>query len=81
MTTDTPLNSDWFARPTLQVARELVGCRLVRESPQGRRVGRIVETEGYTQDDPAFHGWNAIDQRDGFAQTYGTRARSLRGPG
>ncbi len=76
MSADAPLDSDWFARPTLQVARELVGCRLVRESADGIRVGRIVETEGYTQDDPAFHGWNAIDHATGLLKPTG-RGRDL----
>jgi DNA-3-methyladenine glycosylase len=74
---DAPLGSDWFARPTLDVARELVGCRLVRMGPGvTRRVGRIVETEGYLQDDPAFHGWNAIDHATGLLKPEG-RGRDL----
>lgn len=58
----TPLSPDYFARPTLDVARDLIGARLVREHPSGETlVGRIVETEGYTEDDPAFHGWGVFD--------------------
>lgn len=53
-----PLSIDFFARPTLIVARELIGIRLIRILPDGSRlVGRIVETEAYMQDDPATHGW------------------------
>ncbi len=58
-----PLPPDYFARPTLDVARALIGARLVREHPSGETlVGRIVETEGYTQEDRAFHGWGIFDQ-------------------
>ncbi len=37
----------FFARPTLQVARELLGQRLVRLSAGVRLAGRITETEAY----------------------------------
>lgn len=54
-----PYPREFFARDTLEVARDLIGARLVRDHPDGGQlVGRIVETEAYTQDDPAFHGWN-----------------------
>jgi len=47
----------FFSRPAEVVAPELVGCLLVRSQPSGDLLwGVIVETEAYTQADPACHG-------------------------
>jgi DNA-3-methyladenine glycosylase len=47
----------FFERPTLQVARDLLGQRLVRLEPNGSRTsGLILETEAYVgSDDLACH--------------------------
>jgi DNA-3-methyladenine glycosylase len=47
----------FFARPTLVVARALLGCRLCRRVGNDVRSGRIVEVEAYT-DDAASHSRN-----------------------
>ena len=48
----------FFARPAQIVGPELVGCRLVKRQDDGRLLwGVIVETEAYSQDDPACHGY------------------------
>ncbi len=50
------LDSDFYRRDTVRVARELLGKILVREAGGRRMAGRIVETEAYTgPGDPASH--------------------------
>ncbi|PSQ87164.1 MAG: DNA-3-methyladenine glycosylase [Bacteroidetes bacterium QH_2_63_10] len=52
----TPLPFTFFDRSTVQVAQDLLGAHLVYDHPDvGRLVGRVVETEAYTEDDPACH--------------------------
>ncbi len=47
---------DFFARPTLQVARELLGKRLVRLEGGARLAGYIVEAEAYIgEEDQGCH--------------------------
>ncbi|MEA2584546.1 MAG: DNA-3-methyladenine glycosylase [Thermomicrobiales bacterium] len=41
------LGREFFARPTLQVARSLLGCVVHTVSAEGETSGRIVEVEGY----------------------------------
>ncbi len=51
------LGREFFARSTLRVARDLLGCLLVRELDGQRLAGRVVEAEAYTGwGDMASHG-------------------------
>jgi DNA-3-methyladenine glycosylase len=51
------LPQSFFARPAEQVAPELIGCLLVKRQAGELLWGVIVETEAYSQDEPACHGY------------------------
>ena len=56
MKTTNRLQRDFFLRPTLEVAADLLGKYLVMETEAGRIIGEINEVESYIgQDDPACH--------------------------
>ena len=75
-----PLDHAFFERPTLEVAPDCIGRLLVHEQAAGPRlVGRIVETEAYTYDDPAFRGWDAVDPATGLVRPT-RRTADLFGP-
>ncbi len=55
----TRLAEDFYAQDTIEVARQLLGQRLVHRLPNGQRLsGRIVETEAYLGvEDEAAHSF------------------------
>lgn len=59
------LDRAWFARATVTVARELIGCALVVDAGSGDEVvARIVETEAYLGTrDPASHAYRGPTPR------------------
>lgn len=58
------LDRDFFRRPTLQVANDILGKVLVRVIGQEIIGGRIVEVEAYRGDDPASHAYRGKTKRN-----------------
>ena len=61
-----PIPFDFYARPAEVVGPDLIGCRLVKRQADGSLFwGVIVETEAYSQDEPACHGyWRRSPQNE-----------------
>ena len=61
----SPLPHSFYARPTLDVARALIGKTLARRTADGLTAGIIVETEAYIAAiDPAAHGYKGQTPRN-----------------
>lgn len=72
-------DKDFYAQPTIDLAKNLLGCLLIKESPEGTTSGYIVETEAYMGPaDQAAHSYlNRRTKRTeimfgapGYAYTY-----------
>ncbi len=56
---------DFFARTSLELAPELLGCRLTARSPRGAVTVRITEVEAYAGSlDPASHAYRGRTARN-----------------
>jgi DNA-3-methyladenine glycosylase len=54
-----PLTAEFYARPVLEVARDLLGCSVEHEGA----AGLIVETEAYHESEPACHAFAGLTAR------------------
>src|ERR1039458_9863545 len=54
-----PLPADFYARPVLEVAPELIGCTVEHAGA----CGVIVETEAYHESEPACHAYVGLTPR------------------
>jgi DNA-3-methyladenine glycosylase len=55
----TPLPPEFYRQPTIELAQALLGCLLIKETPDGTAAGYIVETEAYKgPEDRAAHSYN-----------------------
>jgi DNA-3-methyladenine glycosylase len=55
----TALPAEFYARPVLEVARDLIGCTVEHEGA----AGVIVETEAYHESEPACHAFAGLTPR------------------
>nr|WP_175631977.1 DNA-3-methyladenine glycosylase [Virgibacillus siamensis] len=54
-----PLDKKFYRQPTLELAKSLLGCLLIKETCEGTAAGFIVETEAYMGPlDRAAHSFN-----------------------
>lgn len=58
------LTREFYLQKTEEVAKKLLGCYLMMESPDGKKIGKIVETEAYLALDPASHSYKGKNKRN-----------------
>ncbi len=57
------ITQDFYNRNTIETAKNLLGCKLCRQTKNGVLSGIIVEVEAYTQEDPACHAFKGKTPR------------------
>ena len=73
--TSSLIEPEWCARPSVEVAPDLIGCTLLRQMPEGPLIqALIVETEAYAPGDPACHAFSGKSKRN--AAMFGPPGRS-----
>lgn len=60
----TKLPRSFYLRPTVQVAKDLLGKHIVRVYKGAKLIGKIVETEAYCEGDPASHSFRGKTKRN-----------------
>ena len=59
-----PLPCSFYLRPTLQVARDLLGKLIIRKVGNKLLIGKIVEVEAYCKGDAASHAFRGRTKRN-----------------
>jgi DNA-3-methyladenine glycosylase len=59
-----PLSRSFYLKPTLQVARDLLGKYFIRWTGKNLLIGKIVEVEAYRSNDPASHSFRGKTNRN-----------------
>lgn len=64
-TQSTPVERDFFDRPVLEVAPDLLGCVLIRRTDDGPTALRLTEVEAYAGPaDPGSHAYRGRTERN-----------------
>ena len=57
------INKKFYERDPLEVAKDILGCYLIRRTEDDLIISRIVEVEAYKKDDPACHAYKGKTKR------------------